>query len=315
MDGQKKWLCVFPISRAEAKENSEMTVSCLTQELTQMLGGPCPPFKIISQSIWSIGSHIAQTFAVGRIFLAGGSMHEFSPTGGLGMNTGIEDADNLAWKIAYVVQKRAHASILDSYEQERLPIVLENMAWSMQNLKCIVAMQMAANKPSLSPEQVASILQSQKQHLNKSHLELGVQYQSDWLPCSRKKKSSKSPYQSTVAPGARWPHFWLTKEKKFFSSIDFVGVSFSLFYETDAVDFLCDLDFKTLAVLHVVLGQKGGLIEKEPGIFQKLHGLQTTAVVWVRPDGYVAWRGDISCAEKRNEWQALIEKITLGKEN
>jgi 2-polyprenyl-6-methoxyphenol hydroxylase-like FAD-dependent oxidoreductase len=64
----------------------------------------------------------AERYRVGRVFLAGDAAHTVLPSGGLGAGTGIQDAFNLAWKLALVLRGTAGASLLDSYEAERLPI-------------------------------------------------------------------------------------------------------------------------------------------------------------------------------------------------
>ncbi len=71
-------------------------------------------------STYRVHHRVADHFRKGRAFLLGDAAHIHSPVGGQGMNTGIGDAVNLAWKLAVVVQGRAHASVLDSYEQERI---------------------------------------------------------------------------------------------------------------------------------------------------------------------------------------------------
>ena len=72
-------------------------------------------------SAYRVHHRVAERFRVGRVFLSGDAGHVHSPAGGQGMNTGIGDAVNLAWKLAAVVGGRADARLLDSYEPERVP--------------------------------------------------------------------------------------------------------------------------------------------------------------------------------------------------
>jgi 2,4-dichlorophenol 6-monooxygenase len=76
----------------------------------------------ITMSHWLIESVVAERFQVGRTFLAGDAAHRHSPMGGLGLNTGIQDAHNLAWKLAAVIKGQASPGLLESYERERLPV-------------------------------------------------------------------------------------------------------------------------------------------------------------------------------------------------
>lgn len=85
------------------------------------------PLQILAHDPWIAGmALVAQKFASGRTFLAGDAAHLFTPTGGFGMNTGIDDAANLAWKLAATLQGWGGGELLSSYETERLPIALRN---------------------------------------------------------------------------------------------------------------------------------------------------------------------------------------------
>lgn len=77
--------------------------------------------RVVSQSVWRFNVRMVDRYRVGRVFLAGDAAHVHSPAGGLGMNTGIQDAYNLGWKIAHVLGGAPEA-LLDTYEEERLPI-------------------------------------------------------------------------------------------------------------------------------------------------------------------------------------------------
>jgi 2,4-dichlorophenol 6-monooxygenase len=82
---------------------------------------------------WVLSAKLAARYRHGRMFLAGDSAHSFPPTGGLGLNTGVQDAQNLAWKLAAVIEQHAGADLLDSYEQERRPVARTNLAHSVYN--------------------------------------------------------------------------------------------------------------------------------------------------------------------------------------
>lgn len=81
--------------------------------------------KVFWMSKFQVSERIAKAYRLGRVFLAGDAAHVHSPVGGQGMNTGIQDAHNLAWKLALVVQKKLDQSILDSYHNERFPVAKE----------------------------------------------------------------------------------------------------------------------------------------------------------------------------------------------
>ncbi len=85
------------------------------------------PVQIVSQRGWQAGGYlVAERFQRGRVLLAGDAAHLFTPTGGFGLNTGIEDVANLAWKLAAMLQGWGGGRLLATYEAERKPVALRN---------------------------------------------------------------------------------------------------------------------------------------------------------------------------------------------
>ena len=84
-------------------------------------------------SRWSIEGVVAGTSRAGRVMLAGDAGHRHPPTGGLGLNSAIQDAHNLAWKLAYVLRGQAGDALLDSYDAERRPVTANNVRRSLEN--------------------------------------------------------------------------------------------------------------------------------------------------------------------------------------
>ena len=92
------------------------------QTLPEVLG-TSHDFAVLSTNTWTMTSQIARRFRHGRLLLAGDAAHRFPPAGGFGLNSGVQDAQNLAWKIAAIVNGRAHDALLDTYDPERRPVV------------------------------------------------------------------------------------------------------------------------------------------------------------------------------------------------
>jgi 2-polyprenyl-6-methoxyphenol hydroxylase-like FAD-dependent oxidoreductase len=113
------------------------TFNRIVQERAQM------PEVILSDitwhSIYRVNVRMADRYRVGRVFIAGDAAHAHSIAGGLGMNTGIQDAYNLGWKLAAVVGGRAGATLLDTYEEERLPIAAWTLNITSERQKAIMA--------------------------------------------------------------------------------------------------------------------------------------------------------------------------------
>ncbi|KAF2815543.1 2,4-dichlorophenol 6-monooxygenase [Mytilinidion resinicola] len=84
--------------------------------------GDDTPAEILRVNVWNINEIVAETYSKGRVYCLGDAVHRHPPFNGLGSNTCIQDAFNLAWKIAYVMQNKAGPEILSTYSQERQPV-------------------------------------------------------------------------------------------------------------------------------------------------------------------------------------------------
>ena len=112
IDGKELWrLTVFdaPLSKAEP------------DFLLRKLAGGAFAYEMLNVSPWERRDYVARSYGQGRIFIAGDAAHECSPTGGIGMHTGLEEAVNLGWKLAAVTEGWGGPALLSSYEAERLP--------------------------------------------------------------------------------------------------------------------------------------------------------------------------------------------------
>jgi 2,4-dichlorophenol 6-monooxygenase len=197
------------------------------------VGAPVPDLKIKSMHSWSMSAQVARRYRSGNVFLAGDAGHRFPPTGGLGLNTGIGDIDNLAWKIAAVEKGWAGPAMLDSYEPERQNVAQTNMGQSVANAMRI---GMLFNALGYKPDQtvdaavfearlsdpaarakVDEAIAAQKDHFDSLRLQLGYAYgdalkDDDALPIST--------FTPKAVVGARLPHLALDDGH---STLDLVG--------------------------------------------------------------------------------------------
>ncbi|KAK6206459.1 hypothetical protein LQW54_007752 [Pestalotiopsis sp. IQ-011] len=182
------------------------------------------PFKVLSSRPWVLSRKVANNYSVGNVFLAGDAAHAFPPTGGLGLNTGLADVHNLAYKIAAVHQGWAESSLLESYHKERRPIAMINAAQSVKNGKAIFSFlktlgtagiedvdQARANllKSIHDPEKQEMIereVEGQREHFDNLELHIGYVYGSEKVP------AHASYYTDKYVPGARLPHAWISFE-------------------------------------------------------------------------------------------------------
>ncbi len=134
MHGEQKFR-LFGTLPPELADTDTMTFDEVQRVLDTQSGLSVKLLKSYWISVYRIYLRMAERFRVGRVFLAGDAAHIHSPAGGQGMNTGIGDAFNLAWKLALVIKGEAHESLLDSYEAERLPFaraILRGSDWGFQ---------------------------------------------------------------------------------------------------------------------------------------------------------------------------------------
>ena len=129
---EKRWVYMQPIYLDYEKKES-FTKAYLENRIKKALGDESLDIDVKSISYWRMSAQIAETYRKNRVILVGDAAHRFPPTGGLGMNTGIPDAHNIAWKLQAVIQGWADKQFLDTYEAERKPIAEHNCEESLFN--------------------------------------------------------------------------------------------------------------------------------------------------------------------------------------
>ncbi|KAF4465947.1 FAD binding domain-containing [Fusarium albosuccineum] len=283
-----------------------------------VLGGMYEPFKIkideiLVRSTFRPSIAVANSFAGPnlRLFLAGDSAHQNIPTGGYGMNTGLGDAFDIAWKLAAVVNGYGGKGLLESYEQERKPTAAQNMQRSGVHMGVHMT---AVDILTKDPEKVDSDSQQGAEVRGEIHghyskhdgentdlgIEMGYRYKS---PICMVDDSETEPpwdphtYLPTTWPGSRAPHVLLSDQS---SILDHLGRDFSL------VDFTNDRRPDIGGSLIVQVAQEVGV----PLTYIQLVNEKNAENIWerplvvVRPDGHVAWRGD-SIKDKAQARQIL----------
>ncbi len=128
---ERRWVFHTPVESYERAE--EFTPEVMVARIKSALGRSDVPIEVTSMSSWRMTAQVAERFRAGRAFLMGDAAHRFPPTGGLGMNSGIGDAHNLAWKLARVLRGESPEALLDTYEPERRPVIQTNCDESRRN--------------------------------------------------------------------------------------------------------------------------------------------------------------------------------------
>ena len=249
------------------------------------------PIEVLSCGTWTAGhSLVAQSFQRGRVFLAGDAAHLFTPTGGLGYNTAVEDAVNLGWKLAQAVRGVAGPALLASYETERRPLAERNTGYARQFADS-VGLYLAP--PQLEEDSAAGAAARAEaaRHLD-AHVRLefnipGVTFggRYDGSPLIVGDGSTPPPdapnsYVPTACPGGRPPHAWLADGRSLFDSFHaewtllVLGAAPPDPQPFTAAAQALGLDLQ--AVRHAA---------------PSLQALYEAPLVLVRPDQVVAWRG------------------------
>jgi 2-polyprenyl-6-methoxyphenol hydroxylase-like FAD-dependent oxidoreductase len=241
--------------------------------------------SVLAVSPWEASAIVADRYRVGDVFLAGDAAHEMPPTGGFGLNTGVQDVHNLTWKIAAVLRGKADPSLLDSYHAERQP------------LGQIITQNSLANALSMGRTARQSNVLPRREFLNEQGLIFGACYQSmAVVPDGTPAVAIDDPvteYVPSARPGSRAPHVWLKRGNLQISTIDLFGPHFVLLAgsDGDAWRRAAQAIGPSWPPLFAFTVGKDGDLGDPDGTWHEAYGVDTDGAVLVRPDGHVAWRG------------------------
>lgn len=144
----RKWAMLVPIGDARVED---FTAEDAVGIIHKAIGTFDVHVDLDAVSSWNMSAQVATRYRQGHVILAGDACHRFPPTGGLGMNTGIQDAHNLVWKLDAVIRGQASEALLDSYQTERRPIAQRNTDQSVRNLMRMADIDKALGVPTLAP--------------------------------------------------------------------------------------------------------------------------------------------------------------------
>lgn len=250
---------------------------------------------VLSFLTWTAGhALVADGMQQGRVFLGGDAAHLFTPTGGLGYNTAIEDAVNLGWKLASVIKGVSPASLLDSYAVERRPVALRNTDYARRFADSLGLFAPApeiedATDAGGEARRIAGayLEQHARAEFNIPGVTFGGRY--DGSPIIVSDGSQPPPdaanvYVPSACPGGRAPHAWLEDGVSLY---DLFGFEWTL------------LQFGDVTSGHAPLGETAralGVDVKLVTLPKSLRDLYEADLALIRPDQIVAWRGSASQA-------------------
>jgi hypothetical protein len=225
------------------------------------------------------------------------------PTGGFGLNTGVQDAQNLCWKLAAVLHGQAGPGLLDTYHPERQPLALTITQNALANALSMgrTARQDAARLP-------------RSEFLNEQGLIFGASYASSAvIPDGTAPPAVADPvtqYVPSATPGRRAPHVWLERAGERISTIDLFGRNFVLLTGRHGAPWLEAAQRLAQAGPALEAHMIGGSEIADPDhAWPSTFGIADDGAVLVRPDAYVGWRSASCPADPAGELQTALDRI------
>jgi hypothetical protein len=238
-----------------------------------------------------MSAQVARALQSGPVFLVGDAAHRFPPTGGLGLNTGVADAHNLAWKIAACEKGWGSQALLDTYEAERRPVAQNNTTQSLLNaVQLGTLMNAVQSQPDLvsteaGRSEVRAKIAEMHNHFDSLRLQLGYVYGDPGYDSDR----AVHDFVPALRVGARLPHAWVERDGARISTLDLIPLDrFALLTSDPAWAAEAEtLSQKSIPLDVVLVGRDVVDIDGDWG---RVSELPAAGAVLVRPDQHVAWR-------------------------
>ena len=301
-------------------DDPEFDETLIVPRIRALLKLPDLDIKVHRVSHWIVESILASKYGEGRIAVIGDAAHRHPPTTGLGLNSGIQDAHNLAWKLAALVKGQAGAALLDTYEPERRPVAARNTKWALFTfMNHFVTDAGFGLIPGAPPELNAAafhtllsdgfegewararmheVLMTQRMEFCAHDLEMGFHYDSSAVIADGTPAPKRDPmggkYTVTTRPGHRLPHAWLDGGNGKVSTHDISGHGrFTLLTGADNAAWKqaaaaasqqlgVDIDVRSIG--------SGGEYADSEGAWARLRQIDESGAVLVRPDMHIGWR-------------------------
>jgi 2,4-dichlorophenol 6-monooxygenase len=319
---QKPWQeFVMVIMYDPERETISDDEDFLIGRVHKVIGDSSVAVTLKGLSMWQINHQVAPAYSADRVLCMGDAVHRHPPTNGLGLNTSVADAFNLAWKLALVLEGRAGAQLLESYSVERQPVgraVVDRALASVADMAAIPA-ALGFHPDQSEDDGWASLaglyepgeegdrrraalreaIDLTNYQFNAHGVEVGYRYRRGAIVTdgTTEPVSQRDPqlyYDPTTWPGAHLPHVWLERDGAQLSSLDLVaGTRFALLTGIGGErwrDAAHEVEQTTGVGIDVhVIGSRTGIVDIY-GDWDRLRGVGSTGCVLVRPDRHVAWR-------------------------
>lgn len=305
VDNEKDWVFHAPWHPEHGEPLEDFTDERCIDHIRRATGVPDLAVEITGKAPWHAAERVAERYADGRVFLAGDSAHEMSPTGAFGSNTGIQDAHNLAWKLAAVLNGSAGPELLASYEAERRPVARETSARAS-------ARSAEHSHPGYSPAPGAGggrqrgVLTVALGYCYPHGAVVGADAELPVVP---------EQLRLTGEPGTRAPHMWVHARGERRSTLDLYESSFVLLAGSDGDMWRTAAKgavqrFSVRLDCYLVGTEPDDDLAPEEGTgWAEKHGTTPEGAVLVRPDGFVAWRAEGRVADPEAALGEVFEAL------
>ncbi|PNS31831.1 FAD-dependent oxidoreductase [Bacillus sp. AKBS9] len=276
VDNERRWIYHVSYDPLKGEQPEDFTIERCKQIIQTAIGSTNVESEIVSVLPWEATESTATKFQDNRIFLVGDSAHIMPPTGGFGSNTGIQDAHNLAWKLAAVIKGKAKPKLLETYHEERYPVAKLTTDYASSLLF------RAANREE-------GILNN----MDGLAVTVGYQYCSEAIIDDSVTPHRMDSVELNGRPGTRAPHFWGMYKGKEASILDLFGNNFVLLTGVDNSSWAeAVFDVSSKLGINIKLyrvGGSGDFIAQE-NVFRELYRIENGGAVLIRPDGFIGWR-------------------------
>ncbi|MBG1233256.1 FAD-dependent oxidoreductase [Aestuariivirga litoralis] len=334
-----EWLIVwgYDINQPPPKVDAAMA----TQVARQLVGDPALEIDLISASVWTVNNMYATHMQKDRVFIMGDAAHRHPPSNGLGSNTSIQDAFNLAWKLAAVIKGQATPKLLDSYSVERAPIAKQIVTRANQSIAefgpIFEALGMdggvdhgkiqrnmdarcdATPAAEKQREALRKAIEFKKYEFDCHGVEMNQRYVSSAAVTDGQKepafeKDKELHYAPTTWPGARLPHVWVFDSLgKQHSTLDLCGHGTFTLITGIGGEAWVDAAKKLAAEMKLdlvtrVIGPRRDF-EDHAGDWARMREISDGGCLLVRPDHHVGWRAMNASKSAEKDLGAALKKI------
>ncbi|WP_329132234.1 FAD-dependent monooxygenase [Streptomyces sp. NBC_01476] len=297
VDNEQDWVFHAPWRPDDGETLEDFTDDRCTELIRTATGVPDLEVDITGKAPWHAAERVAERYGRGRILLAGDAAHEMSPTGAFGSNTGIQDAHNLAWKLAAVLAGWAGSGLLESYDAERRPVALATAA-------------RASDRSAEHRHPGYDVGPAGGPKPGMMAMVLGYRYPAGAVEGAQDEVIPEE-FTPVAAPGGRAPHLWVQRGGERLSTLDL--------YERHPV-LLSGPAGDAWRTAGRLLAERTGiplecygigqeLRPEDEAAFGRLHAVGDDGAVLVRPDGFVAWRSTGADPDPEGTLGGVLERV------